>query len=48
MSCFRFLWGREKELFFFCYRFLVIKWFLFEEVSSWCLGYAALFYCGTL
>ena len=22
-------------------------WFLFGEVSSWCLGWVALFYCGT-
>ena len=32
-----------------CYRLLVIMWFPFGEVSSssWCLGRAALFYCGT-
>ena len=33
-----------------CYRSLAIIWFLFGEVSSssWCLGWAAIFYCGTL
>ena len=41
--------GRGRESFFISYRLLVIMWFLFEEVSSssGCLGWAALFYCGT-
>ena len=40
--------GEERAI-FFCYRLLVIMWFLFGGVSSssWCLGWAALFYCGT-
>ena len=38
---------REKELFFFCYRLLVIMCFLFGEVSSGSLGWSELFYCGT-
>ena len=39
----------ERASLFVCYRLLVIMWFLFGEVSSssWCLGWAALFNCGT-
>ena len=39
--------GEERAI--FCYRLLVIMWFLFGEVSSssWCLGWAALLYCCT-
>ena len=38
----------KREL-IFCYYLLVIMWFLFGEISSssGCLGWAALFYCGT-
>ena len=41
--------GLERKSLSVCSRLLVIMWFLFEEVtaSSWCLGWAALFYCGT-
>ena len=33
--------GEERESYFFCFRLLVIVWFLFGGVSSssWCLGY---------
>ena len=38
-----------REVLFVRYRLLVTMWFLFREVfsSSVCLGWAALFYCGT-
>ena len=41
---------RERESKFVCCCLLVIMWFLFGEVSSSSgyLGWAALFYCGTL
>ena len=40
--------GEERAI-FFCYRLLVIMWLLYGGVSSSsrCLGWAALFYCGT-
>ena len=36
----------EEERAFFCYRLLVVMWFLFGEISFsfWSLGKAALFY----
>ena len=39
----------EGESYFFCYRLLLIMWFLFGHVSSssGCLGLAALLYFGT-
>ena len=39
----------EERANFVGYRLLAIIWFLFGEVSSssWCLGWAALFYCCT-
>ena len=42
--------GWERESYVVCYRILLIIWFLFGDVSSssGCLGWAALFYCGTL
>ena len=42
-------WLWERELILLLYRLLITMLFLFREVSSssWCLEYAALFYCGT-
>ena len=38
----------KRELIFLCCRLLVTMRFLLGGVSSsWCLGWAALFYCGT-
>ena len=39
----------EERAYFICCRLLVVMWFLFGEVhsSSWCLGWVALFNCGT-
>ena len=48
VSCSGSITSVGEEIAIFCYRLLVIMWFLFGEVSSssLCLGWAALFYCG--